>query len=74
MKIFEMRDQHQELGEAMSDRKMKTVVLNSLPEDWSNFTSSIYSKKESTTLREMWSLCRTKETKLKAKEGVGSKE
>jgi len=74
MKIYEMRDQLQELGEVMSDIEMTTVVLNALPKDWGNFTSSIYAKKEATTLSEMWSLCRTKETKLKAKEDVGSKE
>ena len=58
----------------MSDRGMTTIVLNALPEEWGNFTSSIYAKKEATTLSEMWSLCRTKETRLKAKEDVGSKE
>ena len=51
-----MRDQLQELGEIMSDREMTNVVLNALPEDWGNFTSSIYAKKEATTLSEMWSL------------------
>ena len=33
MKISEMRDQLQELGEVMSDREMTTVVLNALLED-----------------------------------------
>jgi len=74
MKIFEMRDQLQELWEIMSDKEMTTVVLNALPKEWGNFTSSIYAKKEATTLSEMWSLCRTKETRLKAKEYAGSKE
>jgi len=74
MKISEMRDQLQELGEVMSDREMTIVVLNSLPKDWGNFTSSIYAKKEATTLSEIWSLCKTEETKLKAKQDVESKE
>ena len=68
-----MRDQLQEFGEVMSNRKMTTVVLNALREEWGNFTSSIYDKKEATTLSEIWSLCRTEETRLKAKEDVGSK-
>ena len=51
MKISEMRDQLQELGEVMSDREMTTVVLNALPEEWRNLTSSIYAKKEATTVR-----------------------
>ena len=53
---------------------MKTIVLNALPKDCGNFTSSIYAKKEATTLSEMWSLCRPNETILNAKEDVGSKE
>ena len=32
MRIFEIRDQLQELGEVMSDSEMTTVVLNALPE------------------------------------------
>ena len=45
MNISKMRDQLQELGEVMSDKKMTMVVLNALLEDWGNFTSSIYAKK-----------------------------
>jgi len=40
----------------MLDREMKIVVLHALPEEWGNFTSSIYSKKEATPLNELWSL------------------
>ena len=74
MKIYEIRDQLQELGEVMFNREMTIVVLNALPEEWGNFTSSFYVKKEATSLSDMWSLCRTKETRLKAKEDMGSKE
>ena len=74
MKFSKMRGQIQELGEVMFDREMTTVVLNALPEDCGNFTLSIYAKKEATTLSEMWSLCKTEETILKAKEDVGSKQ
>ena len=38
MKIFEMRDQIQELGEVMSEIEMTIIVLNVLPEEWGNFT------------------------------------
>ena len=74
MNVSEMRDQLQELGEVMLDREMTTVVLNALPEEWGNSTSSIYAKKEATPLNELWSLCKIEETKLKAKDDVGSKE
>src|ERR1700733_10288546 len=53
MNISEMRDQLQELGEVMSDREMTIVVLNTLPEECGNFTSSIYAKKQATTLSEI---------------------
>ena len=59
LKIFEMRDLLQELSEVISNSEMTIVVLNALPKDWGNFTSSIYAKKEATTLNEMWSLCKT---------------
>ena len=65
MKISKMRDQLQGPGEFISDREMKIVVLNSLPEDWGNNTSSIYAKKEATPLSELWSLCKKEETRLK---------
>jgi len=71
LKISKMRDQLQELGEATSDSEMTTVVFNSLPEEWGNFTCSIYGKKEATYLSEMWSLCRIEQTRVKAKEYVG---
>jgi len=74
MKISEMRDQLQELGEVMSEIEMTNVVLNVVPEDWGDFTSSIYAKKEATPLNELWSLCKIEETRLKSKDDVGSKE
>lgn len=74
MRISEIRDQLQDLGEVMSDREMTTVVLNALPEEWGNFTSSIYRKKEATPLQDLWSLCKIEETRLKEKIDVGSNE
>jgi len=58
----------------MSNKKMTTIVLNALLEEWGNFTSSIYGKKETTPFNELWSLCKIEETKLKAKIDVGSSE
>ena len=48
MKISEIQDGLQELGEEMSNREITIVVLNALLEGWVNFTSSIYGKKEAT--------------------------
>ena len=53
---------------------MKTIVLNALPKDCGNFTSSIYAKKEATPLSELWYLCKILETRIKEIDDVGSKE
>jgi len=74
MRMLEIRDQLQELGEIMFDKEMTTIVLNALPEEWGNFTSRIYGKKEATSFSELWSLCKIEKTRLKAKSDVGSNE
>ena len=74
MRICEIRDQLQELGEVISDSEMTTMVLNALPKEWGNFTSSLYGKKEATPFHDLWSLCKIEETRLKAKADTGSYE
>ena len=71
MRIYEIRDQLQELGVVMSNTEMTTVVLNGLSEEWGNFTSSLYRKKEATPFHDLWSLCKIEETRLKAKTDTG---
>ena len=56
MRVSEIRDQLQELGEIISDKEMIDIVLNALPEEWGSFTSRIYGKKEATPFNELWSL------------------
>jgi len=48
MRLVEIRGQLHELREIMYDKEMTIIVLNALLEEWSNFTSSIYGKKEAT--------------------------
>ena len=74
MRVSQIRGQLQELGEVMFDREMTTIVLNALPDEWGNFVSSIYGKKETTQFNDLWSLCEIEETRLKAKNDVGSSE
>ena len=74
MRISEIRDQLQELREVMFDREMTTVVMNAPLEEWGNFTSSLYGKKETTPFQDLWSLCKIEETRLKAKVDVGPNE
>lgn len=56
MRISEVRDQLQDIGEIISDKEMTTIIINALPEEWGNFTSSIYVKKETTPFNDLWSL------------------
>ena len=37
----------------MYDTEMTIVVLNYLPEEWRNFTSGLYEKKEATPLKNL---------------------
>ena len=53
---------------------MTTVVLNALPEECGNFTSSLYEKKEATPFQDLWSLSKIEETRLKANADTGPSE
>ena len=71
MRISEIRDQLHELAK---DSEMTIVVLNDLPEEWGNFTSNLYGKKEATPFQDLWSLCKLEEKRLKANADRGSSE
>ena len=58
----------------MYDSDITTMVLNALPEEWGNFTSSIYGKKKAIPFQDLWSLCKIEETRLKAKVDTGLSE
>jgi len=45
-KISQLRDQLQGLGEVISDLEMTTCILNAFPLEWSSFTTSVYSRKD----------------------------
>jgi len=57
MRVSKILDKIKYLGEVMPNIEMNTVILNALLEEWGNFTSSIYGKKESTPFQDLWSLC-----------------
>ena len=71
MRISEIWDQLQDLGEIMYDKEITTVVLNSLPEERGHFSSSIYGKKEATPFQDLWPICKIEESRLKTKFDVG---
>ena len=55
----------------MSDKEMTIVCSMHYLDEWRNFVSSIYGKKEVTPFSELWSLCKIEENRLKAKSDVG---
>ena len=71
MRIHEIEDQLQDLGEVMFDREMTTNILNALLKEWAYFNSSINGKKEATPFQDLWSLCKIEESRLKAKSNMG---
>ena len=58
----------------MFDTEMTKVVLEALPNEWGNFTSDLYKKKEVTPFHDLGYLCKIEETRLKAKGVTGSRE
>jgi len=46
MRVSQIRDQIQEVGEIMYDKEMTTIVLNVLPNEWGKFVSSIYGRRK----------------------------
>lgn len=72
MKMSQIRDKLQGLQETISDSKITICVLNALPPKWSNFATSIYSKKDSTPFDELWAQCNLEETRIKAKDDIES--
>lgn len=48
----------------MFDQEMTTIVLNALPEEWGNFTASIWAKKEASSLKDLWATCKVEEARL----------
>lgn len=69
----QLRDHLQGHGETIFYSKWPRV-LNSLPQEWSNFATSIYSKKDSNPFDELWAQCILEETGIKAKDDIGSYE
>lgn len=74
MKISQLRDQLQRLGEVIFDSQITTCVLNALPSEWRSFATSLYSRKDTTPFDEIWVQCILEETRNKAKDDTKSNE
>jgi len=57
----------QGLGEVVSNSEMTTCVLNDFPLEWSRFATSVYSRKYTTPLDELWAQYMLEENTNKGK-------
>jgi len=74
MRVYQIRDRLQGLGEPITDSKVTICVLNALPLERSIFATSIYSKKDSTPFDELWAQHILEESRIKVKDDIGSNE
>lgn len=72
MRVSQLRDHMQGLGEPITNSKVIICVLNALPLEWSSFATSIYSKKDSTPFIELQTQCILGESRIKVKDDIGS--
>lgn len=74
LKVSQLRDQLQGLGEVVSNYELITRILNALPLEWSSFVTSIYSRIDTPNFDKIWSLCMIKEAILKEKDDTDPNE
>jgi len=70
VKISQIRDQLKGLWEMVSDFKMAICVLKDFPPNWTSFTTSIYSKNDTTPFNDLWAQCILEESRIKAKDDI----
>jgi hypothetical protein len=57
VRISQLRDQLQAIGEIISEKELVNIVLNSLPKTWDAFAASMNTRKEYPTFEELWTCC-----------------
>lgn len=70
MRVSQLRDHQQGLGEPIANFEVTIYVLNALPPKWSSFATSFYSKKDSTPFDELWAQCILEESRIKVKDDI----
>jgi putative lipoic acid-binding regulatory protein len=54
VRISQLRDQLQAIGETISEKELVNIVLNGLPKMWDAFVASMNTRKEYPTFEELW--------------------
>jgi hypothetical protein len=68
VRIFQLRDQLQDIEEITSEKELVNIVLNGLPKTWDAFAASMNTRKEYLTFEELWTCCAQEESRINAKE------
>jgi putative lipoic acid-binding regulatory protein len=68
VRISQLRDQLQAIGETISEKELVNIVLNGLPKTWDAFAASMNTRKEYPTFEELWTCCGQEESRINAKE------
>jgi hypothetical protein len=68
VRISQLRDQLQAIGETILENKLVNIVLNGLPKTWDAFSVSMNTRKEYSRFEELWTCCSQEESRINAKE------
>jgi hypothetical protein len=68
VRISQLRDQLQAIGETISEKELVNIVLNGLPKTRDEFAASMNTRKEYPTFEELWTSCAQEESRINAKE------
>jgi hypothetical protein len=68
VRISQLRDQLQAIEEITSEKELVNIVLNGLPKTWDAFSTSMNTRKEYSTSKELWTCCAQEESRINAKE------
>jgi hypothetical protein len=68
VRISQLRDQLQAIGETISEKELVNIVLNGLPKMWDAISASMNTRKEYPTFEEIWTCCAQEESRINGKE------
>lgn len=64
LRISQIRDEIQAIGENSSENELVTTTPNALPRSWDTFTTCISSWKEAPSFEQLWNSCAQEESRL----------
>jgi hypothetical protein len=68
VRIYQLRDQLQDIEEIISEKELVNIVLNGIPKTWDAFFASMNTRKEYPIFEELWNCCAQEESRINAKD------